>query len=66
MENLRFIFNYVKKGVIDKYNIEFDVKYKSVMSLVDHGRMSDCCVGVTLPMSTVEEFSLKLFYGSRV
>ena len=39
-------FSDVKKGFMKKYNIDFGVKWKDVMSCINHGNTTSCSISV--------------------
>ena len=52
--------NEVKTRVLKKYNVDFDAKYKTLMSHIERGRTNDFPIRVDSPMSSVEYFLTKI------
>ena len=49
------VFRDAKKGVLKKYNVYFNVIYKTVMYLVRRGSMVNFRIGVVSPMAIMGE-----------
>ena len=54
------LFSRVRNGLLNKYNIDFDVKYRTGRSCIERIRMDDCCIGVSSQMDIVEYFLTKI------